>query len=174
MFVVAGGGTGQADQRDIRLDVLFDELKDADSAETAAVVEFSIQQIWMDPKNDTTHFLMAKGIKAISEGDMETALEMFTVITEDDPDFAEGWNKRATLYFKLGDYTNSVSDIQKTLALEPRHFGAMSGMGMIFMETGNEEGALSAYRKALEVHPNLPAAKAMVERLAPLVEGQEI
>ena len=95
-------------------------------------------------------------------------------LTDHAPDFAEGWNALATAYFQAGEYGPSVEDIGKTLTLNPRHFGALSGLGMILEELGDSEGALAAYKAALAIHPQLETVKASVERLEADAAGQEL
>ena len=170
--------TGQAfadkNKKEERLDALFTELAKPTNGLNAGTLEREILALWLDADSDSTSYLMDKGMQAMMLGDKETALDMFTVVTKSDPDYAEGWNKRATILYELGQYSESVEDIQKVLDLEPRHFGALAGLGMIFMELDNMEGALEAYRRALRVHPHLSGVRAMIKRLKPLVEGQDI
>jgi len=167
-------GPAAADQDDPRLEALFARLKSAPSAPAAQEVEASIWQIWLQSDDNVIGLLMGQGINAMSRNDMRAALGKFDQIVKLAPNFAEGWNKRATVYFLLEDYGRSVADIQHTLALEPRHFGALSGLGMILERLGDKNGAMRAYRRGLEVHPNLPGAAQGVERLAPDVDGREL
>ncbi|MEL6197804.1 MAG: tetratricopeptide repeat protein, partial [Pseudomonadota bacterium] len=102
------------------------------------------------------------------------ALVFFDDLVRLAPDFAEGWNQRATAYFLQGDYGRSMRDIEVVLTLEPRHFGALSGLGIILDRTGNADGAVAAYRRALELHPNLEGAQRGVDRLREQVDGQEL
>jgi tetratricopeptide (TPR) repeat protein len=95
-------------------------------------------------------------------------------VTELEPDFAEGWNKRATILFMQGDYAASIEDIRRVLQLEPRHFGALSGLGLILERLGLKEQALEAFRRALEVHPQMLAIQLRVAELARELEGQEL
>ena len=118
--------------------------------------------------------LLARAESAMQAGQHELALLFLNDLTRLAPDFAEGWNKRATVYFLLEEYGRSVADIQRTLALEQRHFGALSGLGIILEQVGDKKGAMRAYRRGLEVHPNLPGAVEGVERLTPDVDGREL
>jgi tetratricopeptide (TPR) repeat protein len=90
------------------------------------------------------------------------------------PSFAEGWNKRATVYYLMGDFKASVGDIEHTLELEPRHFGALSGLGLIYMNMGKDQAALRAFRKTLEINPHLPAIRERADELAKKLKGEPI
>ena len=102
---------------------------------------------------------------AMGDQRWEDAIAIFGQITERAPGFAEGWNKRATAYYLNEDYVASVEDIRRTLALEPRHFGAISGMGLIFLSRGDQAGALAAFEAVVAIHPNSPGARARIEEL---------
>ena len=95
----------------------------------------------------------------------QEALEIFNELIAADPGFAEAWNKRATLHFMMGEIEKSRADVERTLDLEPRHFGALSGLGQIELLSGDREGALKAFENALDTNPHLPGARRMIERL---------
>ena len=118
--------------------------------------------------------VLDRGRKALEDGDIAAAIEHFTALTDHAPDFAEGFNMRATAYFMADLFGPSLADIERTLALNPRHFGALSGLGTIMLETGNEAKALDAYRRALALNPHRPDLREAVDRLAPKFDGQEI
>ena len=103
-----------------------------------------------------------------------SAIEHFTAIIDQDPDFTEAWNARATAYFNRGDFGPALADIGHVLTLNPRHFGALSGLAMILEATGKPEKALEAYRAALAIHPYLAGAREAVDRLSGDAEGQEL
>lgn len=155
----------RADQTDARLDALFDVLRNTETPEAAHVAEVEIWHIWIESGRADIDALMAEGIRAMSREDLDDAITIFGQITERAPQFAEGWNKRATAYFLNEDYVASVEDIRVTLALEPRHFGAISGMGLIFLSQGDEAGALEAFEAVLAIHPHAPYARQRVEEL---------
>ena len=90
------------------------------------------------------------------------------------PDYVEAWNRRATLYYLQNDYGHSLADIQQVLAREPRHFGALAGLGMIMQELGDDKHALEAFRKALAVNPHLEKVPDLVKTLSEKVEGRDI
>ena len=154
-----------ARQDDPRLDDLFKALQSTTSVEFAERIEREIWDIWTTSGDDDLDALMGRGIRAMSTQDYEVALVAFNAIIEQAPDFAEGWNKRATLYWLMGDYDASVADIDETLALEPRHFGALSGLAMIRVSQERPSDALDALDTLLHWHPNSPTAKARAKAL---------
>ncbi|MCB1755630.1 MAG: tetratricopeptide repeat protein [Gammaproteobacteria bacterium] len=108
---------------------------------------------------------METGIAYLDEQKLDKALAIFTRITEIKPDFAEAWNKRATVYYLLGDYEKSLNDVDKTLSLEPRHFGALSGQALIYLHSGDRISAMSGFRKALSINPFLGNVRRNIEFL---------
>lgn len=163
-----------ADQNDERLDTLFEQLKEAESDSVAFVLEASIWNIWLETENSEADDLMEKGMVQMNRRELDDAIDTFTRLVEIAPDFAEGWNKRATAYFLQDRAADSVRDVQKTLALEPRHFGAISGMGLMFMGKGDFEGALRAFTDVLEIHPMSPSARVHAEALKERIRSQQI
>ena len=156
-----------------RLDALFALLAQHDSPDWLSV-QNEIWVLWSHSGSPAMDLLLMRAESAMESDRFELALRFLDDLVRLAPDFAEGWNKRATVYFLLGEYGRSVADIQRTLALEQRHFGALSGLGMILERLGDKQGAMRAYRRGLEVHPNLPGAAEGVERLAPDVDGREL
>ncbi len=161
--------TAQADQTDERLDALFEVLKTAGDREAARAVEAEIWRIWIESDRREIDALMIEGVVAMTNQRIEDAITIFGQITESAPEFAEVWNKRATAYYLNDDYVASVRDIQRTLALEPRHFGAISGVGLIFLARGDEAGALAAFESVLAIHPHSRGARERVEQLRKLL-----
>lgn len=164
----------QGAQNDPRLDPLFAELRDAPTKEDAATIEQQIWKIWLLSGNGEVDAHMLRGLQAMGKGDNEAALESFDKLVAAQPDFAEGWNKRATVNYLLGRFDASVIDIQKTLALEPRHFGALSGLALINLALDREREALKAFEAALRVHPNLPGAETHIRELQEKIRGKGI
>lgn len=158
-----------ADQKDPRLGELFALLQAAPSYDVAQPAEAAIWGLWSESDDPAVRILMDNGIAAMARRDYRLALEKFDQIVTIAPDFAEGWNKRATVQYLLGLYAASLRDIDKTLALEPRHFGALAGRGLIFIELNQEQLALESFEAALAIHPTLPGAstnaKALRKRL---------
>lgn len=156
-----------------RLDELFAQLSDADE-KSAERIEQQIWSEWSKSGSPAMDLLLERGRIAMQEGDLEAAIEHLTALTDHAPEFAEGWNALATAYFQAGDYGPSIEDIGRTLTLNPRHFGALSGLGMIFEELGDPDRALDAYKAALAVNPWLGEVKDAVERLEAEAAGQEL
>jgi tetratricopeptide (TPR) repeat protein len=156
------------------LDFLFEALKIAPDAESAKLVEGRIWALWSVSGSDTTDLLMTR-VKTAADGkDFNLAIELLNAVIELRPDYVEAWNKRATLYFLNKDYENSLADLRQVLAREPRHFGALSGLGIIMQEFGEDKLALEAFRRALAVNPYLPKIPDYVKTLSEKVEGRDI
>ena len=164
----------EARQEDSRLDSLFARLQTTDNASDAAGIVAMIWGIWTSADNDGLDKLMAAGVEAMNAGRFGRALESFNAIIEGDPEFAEGWNKRATLYYLMGRYDDSIADVERTLALEPRHFGALSGMGLIYTELDDAPAALTWFEQAIEVNPHMPGITLRAEFLRKMLKGEPI
>lgn len=164
---------GPVQAQTAKLDDLFTALSTADEP-SAQRIEREILTEWSKSGSPAMDLLLERGRLAMQEGEPDVAIEHLTALTDHAPDFAEGWNALATAYFQAGEYGPSVEDIGKTLTLNPRHFGALSGLGMILEELGDSEGALAAYKAALAIHPQLQDVKASVERLEAEAAGQEL
>ena len=165
MLFCADGGTAAADQNDPRLDGLFGALKTASDPFQGFKVEQQIVLIWLENDSDDVDRLMSDGIGAMNSGDLKSALETFDRMVEVAPDFAEAWNKRATVRFLMGDFRASIADIDRTLLLEPRHFLALSGLGLVELRLDNSANAIDAFRRALVVHPQMPGPRANIDYL---------
>ena len=163
----------EAALRRARLDALFARLARNDSPDWLSV-QNEIWAQWSQSGSPAMDLLLRRAENAMENGQFELALRFLDDLVRLAPDFAEGWNKRATVYFLLEEYGRSVADIERTLALEQRHFGALAGLGMILERLGDKQGAMRAYRRGLEVHPNLPGAAQGVERLSPDVDGRAL
>ena len=111
---------------------------------------------------------------AVDGKDLDLAIRLLTAIIDIRPDYVEAWNRRATIYFTKHDFEHSLEDIHEVLKREPRHFGALSGLGMIMQEVGDEKHALDAFRRALAVHPHLERIPDLVKKLTEKVEGRDI
>jgi len=172
LVLAAGASAGRPEGP--RLDGLFAALKQAPNADEARIVEAAIWQLWTVTGEAETDGLMARGIVALQTGDFTQALAAFDRLVAKAPDFPEGWNKRATVHYLMGNFDSSVADIGKTLELEPRHFGALSGLGLIYLAVGNEGAAAKAFEMALSVHPHLPAAAKFIETIRKKRDGSAI
>jgi len=148
-----------ADQTDTALDVLFEKLAVEEQAREIALLENQIWEIWHQHQDDDVEALMAAGISRMNRQRFNEALQIFSEIINAYPDYAEAWNKRATLYYVAGEFEASIQDIEQTLALEPRHFGALSGLGMVYLQQQKLGQAKTAFETLIKVHPNSPNAK---------------
>lgn len=154
-----------ADQADERLDTLFGLLHETENPRVGQQITRQIWIIWREVDSENADTLMDKGIRDMSLERYDRALITFNKVVEVAPAYAEGWNKRATLLFLMGDYVGSVADIKRTLALEPRHFGAWSGLGLIYTNLDNDPAALRAFEQALDINPHLPGARHNIESI---------
>jgi Flp pilus assembly protein TadD len=162
---VGVGVPAAADQNDPRLGPLITALKTAPTTEAARPIEEQIWAIWAKSGDKAVDMLMAEGIARLNGGENDTALELFDRVVRLAPSFAEGWNERATTLYTMGEFEKSVQDIDKVLALEPRHFGALSGLGQCNTRLGKDQEALAAFQRAAAVDPNLPGVQANIEAL---------
>ncbi len=168
-FLAAGAAVAD----DGELEALFEGLKGADPA-AAVQIEGRIYQIWSQSGSPSMDLLLTRGRDALEEGDNIKAIRHFTALIDHAPDFAEGYNGRATAYFQVGRYGLSLEDIRHTLRLNPRHFSAMSGLALILEELGREEDALEAWREVEKLHPNRDGLKDAIARLERSVEGEAL
>ena len=171
---LAGPTAVAADQRDPRLAELFAALSEVPEPAAAREIEADIWRIWLDGGDSKLNTLMGQGIAAMNARRFDDAAGRFTDLILAAPAFAEAWNKRATVYYLMDRLEDSVRDIERTLALEPRHFGAISGMGLIFLRRGDEKGALDAFERVLEVHPHARGARLHIDRLRSRLKGRRI
>jgi tetratricopeptide (TPR) repeat protein len=163
-----------AQTRQQKLDDLFARLAaSTDPDETNGLVA-AIDRLHLESGSNTGDFLMARAIAALGIRNLDIAQTLLDKIVILQPDWAEAWNKRATVRYMRGDERGSMADIARVLALEPRHVGALSGMGMILEQSGFREEALRAYRRALEIAPQLASARAAADRLEAAIRGQSL
>jgi tetratricopeptide (TPR) repeat protein len=156
------------------LDFLFGALKAAPDQASAKHVEGRIWALWTQTPSDTTMLLMTRAKTAIEKKQPDVALKLLDKVVKLKPDYVEGWNRRATIYYLQNEYAKSMSDIREVLVREPRHFGALAGLGMIMQELGDDKRALDAFKKALEINPYLEKLPDMVKTLTEKVEGRPI
>ncbi len=167
-FLIASPGYAQ----EADLDELFSRLQ-AEELPEWEQIEQQIWAEWSQSGSAAMDLLLERGREAMQDGDLEAAIEHLTALTDHAPDFAEGWNARATAYFQADLYELSIADIQRVLALNPRHFGALQGLGRILEEFDDPKNALAAYEMAFAIHPHRPGLKAHVERLRAETDGQD-
>jgi tetratricopeptide (TPR) repeat protein len=156
------------------LDFLFGALKAAPDEASAKHVEARIWAIWLQTPSDTAALLMARAKAAMDAQQADVALKLLDAVVKLRPDYVEAWNRRATLYYLKNDFAHSIADIQQVLAREPRHFGALAGLGMIMQDLGDDKRALEAFRKALAINPHLEKVPELVKTLSEKVEGRDI
>jgi tetratricopeptide (TPR) repeat protein len=156
------------------LDFLFGALKAAPDEASAKHVEARIWAIWLQTPSDTAALLMMRAKAAMDAQQIDVALKLLDAVIKLRPDYVEAWNRRATLYYLQNDYARSLADIEQVLVREPRHFGALAGLGMIMQDIGDEKRALDAFRKALAVNPHLEKVPDLVKSLTEKVEGRDI
>jgi len=161
-------------ERTFNLDTLFDALKIAPDAESAKAIEDRIWAAWMVSGSDTCNLLMGRVHAAADAKDYDLAIKLLDAVVAIKPDYVEGWNRRATVYYLKKDYGHALSDIREVLAREPRHFGALSGLGLILQEIGDDKHALEVYRKVLAIDPHLEHVPDVVKTLREKVEGRDI
>src|SRR6059058_304808 len=156
------------------LDFLFGALKAAPDQASAKHVEARIWALWLQTPSDTAALLMMRAKAAMDAHQMDVAQKLLDSLVKLRPDYVEAWNRRATLYYLKSDYRHSLEDIQQVLIREPRHSGALAGLGMIMQDIGDDKRALDAFRKALAVNPHLEKVPELVKSLTEKVEGRDI
>ncbi len=154
-----------ADQQDLRLDALFKRLRVTKDAAKGNMLARKIWQIWFTAPNRKIHLMMINGQALLHRGRLGEAIVQFSAITRLAPAFAEGWNRRAVARFIGGDFDGSLKDILRVLSLEPRHFGALAGMGAVYTKRKQLRNAIAAYRRALDVNPHQPLVRLRLQRL---------
>ena len=150
------------------LPALFRQLRDSDDL-VRALTENSIWQTWSRSGDAKVDALFKVGVELMTQGRTEAAIDTFTEIIRRKPDFAEGWNKRATIYFLVGDYDKSLADCDEVIKRNPQHWGALSGYGQIYLQLDRPEEALTYFQRALAVNPNLQNVENMIQQLKPVV-----
>jgi tetratricopeptide (TPR) repeat protein len=156
------------------LDFLFGALRAAPDEASAKHVEARIWALWVQTPSDTAALLMMRAKAAMDAHQIDAALKLLDAVVKLRPDYIEGWNRRATVYYLKNDYAHSLEDIEQVLVREPRHFGALAGLGMIMQDLGDEKRALDAFRKALAINPHLEKVPELVKTLSEKIEGRDI
>jgi tetratricopeptide (TPR) repeat protein len=156
------------------IEFLFGALKAAPDAVAAKAIEDRIWAVWIISQSDTANLLMTRVKTAIETKDLDLAVKLLDAIIVLKPDYVEAWNRRATIHYMRKDFERSIADIRQILAREPRHFGALAGLGLIMQDLGDDKRALEVYRRALDVHPHLPRIPDLIKTLTEKVEGRDI
>jgi tetratricopeptide (TPR) repeat protein len=174
LLLLASFGLAHAEQRGEALDRLFVSLQNASSPSAARLTEREIEGLWRQSGSESIDLLLSRAGAAASMGEEKIALRLLDRIVNLAPEFAEGWNKRATLHYLMGDYQNSMRDIEVTLRLEPRHYGALAGLSLIMESYGESAKAAEAYRAALSINPFLEGNKERLRALEDAEKGRGI
>ena len=175
LFSCLVAGMARADQKDPELTGLFQSLQATANKDFAAQLQQEIWERWTAFETDQTiNARMQDGVQLMNQGALRQAETLFGALGASAPDFAEVWNKRATVRFMIGDYAGSKQDIARVLALEPRHFGALSGLGMIHAHEGNFKGALIAYEAAARQNPHMTQVEQMITQLERRLKGEAL
>jgi tetratricopeptide (TPR) repeat protein len=156
------------------LDFLFGALKVAPDDVTAKAIEERIWTLWTASQSDTANLLMTRVKTAIEAKELDLAVKLLDAIVKVKPDYVEAWNRRATIFYMKKDYGRAVADIRQVLKREPRHFGALAGLGLILQDIGDDRQALEVYRRALALYPRMERIPDLVKSLQEKVEGRDI
>lgn len=163
-----------ADQNDPRLEDLFADLRSETDVYRANTIAGQIWQIWFIHEDPQASGLMERGVQQMNSNSVRAALDTFDRLIALKPDFAEAWNRRATIYYQIGEYDASLRDIAEVLKLEPFHFGALSGRGLVYMGKEDYFMARRAFLTLLEVYPVMPGVKDNVEMLEQVLRNSAI
>jgi tetratricopeptide (TPR) repeat protein len=157
-----------------RIDTLFERLANATDETEAKGVAERIETLWLRSGSDTGDLLMTRVNRAIEAKDWDLALDLLDSLLALRPEWAEAWHRRSSVHFHRRDFDAAMRDLRQVLALEPRHFNALAGLGVILRESGNDKQALAAFRHALKLYPQMKQIKDAAERLAPDHDGRDI
>ena len=163
-----------ANERDIRLNQLFNELK-ANKAQVAAKIEQEIWSLWSThPTDQKLTARLEEGSMFVRNQQLTKARDIFTEVINIDQNWAEAWNKRATVLYMMGEFQKSQDDIDKVLALEARHFGALAGQGLVNMQLRNYEKAIRSYEQAKEIYPSMKSPEIMIKQIEEIIKKESI
>ena len=173
-FFIINSSNVHANTINEQLNKLFDDLK-ISSESSSFLIEQKIWKLWSTHPNDeklTT--LLAEGSTAVNNNQLTEAINIFTTVIELDPNWAEAWNKRATVFYLVGQFQKSQDDIDKVLNLEKRHFGALAGQGLVNIQLKNYDKAIMSYEKAQKIYPTMKSPKIMIKEIKELIKQQSI
>ena len=163
-----------ANERNLELDKLFIDLKKNDPT-LSKNIELKIWDLWSThPTDDKLTSILNEGSRLMQDKDLFRAISVFTEVIEMDPTWAEAWNKRATVYYMIGEFEKSQNDIDKVLNLEDRHFGALAGQGLVNIQLKNYEKAILSYQMAEEIYPTMRSPKIMIKQIQDLIKKDSI
>ena len=164
----------KADEQQKQLEKLFNDLK-INNFSLANSVEQKIWKIWSThPNSKDLTMMLNVGSDYVNNQKLDKAIEIFSNVIELDPSWAEAWNKRATVFYLIGEYEKSQNDIDKVLDLEKRHFGALAGQGLVNIKLQNYEKAIESYKRAKEIYPSMKSPDIMIEQIKKLIKEQSI
>ncbi len=171
LFVLAS----TANEREIELNKLFYELKNNNNDGLTFEIEQKIWKIWSThPKNKNLTSMLMEGSELVNQQQLNRAVNIFTKVINLDPYWAEAWNKRATVFYLLGEFQKSQEDIDKVLELEERHFGALAGQGLVNIKLKNYEKAIKSYEKVQKIYPSMKSPKIMIKEIEELIKRESI
>ena len=175
IFLLFSNNIYAAQDREEELNKLFNQLKNTYNNLSAKEIESKIWKLWTThPSEQTLTDLLEKGSYYMSQNQLTSAHNVFSKAIELDPNWAEAWNKRATVFYMVGEFQKSQDDIDKVLELEERHFGALAGQGMVNIKLKNYDKAKRSYQKAQEIYPAMKSSKVMIEQIEELIKRQSI
>ena len=173
-FFIINSSNVHANTINEQLNKLFDDLK-ISSESSSFLIEQKIWKLWSThPNDEKLTILLAEGSAAVNNNQLTEAINIFTKVIELDPNWAEAWNKRATVFYLVGQFQKSQDDIDKVLNLEKRHFGALAGQGLVNIQLKNFEKAIKSYEKALEIYPSMRSPEIMIKEIEALIKQELI
>ena len=173
-FFIINSSNVHANTINEQLNKLFDDLK-ISSESSSFLIEQKIWKLWSThPDDEKLTTLLAEGSAAVNNNQLTEAINIFTKVIELDPNWAEAWNKRATVFYLVGQFQKSQDDIDKVLNLEKRHFGALAGQGLVNIQLKNYEKAIKSYQKALEIYPSMRSPEIMIKEIEALIKQELI
>jgi tetratricopeptide (TPR) repeat protein len=174
LLILFSSINAKAESRKNQLDRLFNELK-TDNPALTYETEQKIWKIWSThPTNQNLTEKLTEGSKLVRNKKLLKAIKIFTEVINKDPEWAEAWNKRATVLYMMSDYKGSQNDIEKVLKLEKRHFGALAGQGLVNVKLENYEKAIKSYKRAKEIYPTMQSPDIMIKQIEKLIKQQLI
>tara|TARA_A100001234_G_scaffold16936_2_gene13470 strand:- start:2354 stop:2902 length:549 start_codon:yes stop_codon:yes gene_type:complete len=163
-----------ADDRTKTLDRLFNDLK-INNTNLSSQTEQKIWKIWSThPNSKDLTMMLSLGSDFVNNKELKKAIKIFSDVIDLDPNWAEAWNKRATVYYMIGEFEKSQADINKVLELESRHFGALAGQGLVNIHLKNYEKSIESYKRAKEIYPSMKSPDIMIEQIKKLIKEQLI
>ena len=175
VLLFCGNTIADSKDRNAKLNQLFEQLTKNNNVSIVLEIEMKIWNIWSThPSQEKFTTSLAIGSELMSRGELDSAYKIFSTIVESEPDWAEGWNKRATVLYLMGKYLDSLNDIDEVLKREDRHFGALSGQALVQIKLKNYEKAIKSYQAAQKIYPSIKSAEIMIPQLQELIKEEAI